>query len=410
MAKLCGDKANLEYEVEAPLVGDFAHIKVQRFDRKSLTASGFQELTSTKTKMKWPDQEVEDGHGYYGGRQVDFKGLNKKSYSDKFVQQNFSLTIQHEDQSVDSSKTEIIEELPTAKTPNHVVGIPMETEKWIPPPTKVNPFTGAVIKLAWSKSSSWPSNFWAEPAQRKHNAGRFDIEHKDGVTIITVKIKLQSTVSGKNTKIAFKYIKKIVEAFWNSEAQGFNQWIYHRTGCERKEKCNCSIVKNRKGEYITSGCCKVPFKVVIEEGGASDNIVYLHYLSPGQRRQARANIRASSGGKQLPRNHPNYWGARIPSTAQHVNSYNLYYPENRAGTYAHEVGHMLGFPDQYTTGAIAKGAMDISGRVSGATWPIDESSVMGSSQNKAMKYHLEAQWFNDWINSKVDKMTVIDKP
>lgn len=408
MAEYCGNEAYIEYEVDANKVGDFANIIVQRFDRKSLTASGVQELKQTKTKMKWPDQLEPDEKDYYGGRQVDFKGLNKKKYDDKFVQQNFTLTITSMDETVEAENTEIIEELPTARTPNHVVGIPMTTEKWARPQSRINPFTGAVIFLGWAKRASWSSTFWKEPAQRVHNAGRFDIEHKNGAIIITVKIRLSSSIPGKSTNKAFKYIKKRVEEFWNSEAQGFNKWIYHRTGCTRGDKCNCSIVKNRKGEYTTSGCCKLPFKVIIEEGGLSDNRVNLHYLNIGQRRQARANMRATSGGKQLPRKDPNYWGAT--GLTQSVNSYNLYYPENRAGTYAHEVGHMLGFPDQYLTGAVAKGSMSVSGPVKGAAaWPIEEASVMGGSQNKAMKYHLEATWFNDWINSNVDTMTVIDK-
>ena len=206
MAKYCGDEANLDYEVEAPLVGEYAMILVQRFDRKSLTTYGYQEITSTKTEMKWPDQEDENRKGYFGGRQVDFKGLNKKKYADKFVKQNFTLTIQHEAQSIDSSNTEIIDELPAAGPEPRVEGIPMTVEKWRRLPTGV-----------WQMylTPAFPPGFFASAAMKKSNAGRFDIEHKEGVIIITVKVQLVSDPPGKSTNRVFKDLKKKVEGFWN---------------------------------------------------------------------------------------------------------------------------------------------------------------------------------------------------
>jgi hypothetical protein len=401
----CGKDAKITYQVDASLIGEFAEIQVRRFDQKSITANGFQELKAAKTDMLWPDQEQNPGHGYYGGRQVDFKGLGKKSYADKFAQQNFTLEIHHGDQTAKSSGTEIIDELPAAGPEDMNVGIPFLIEKWI---KQTNPATGAAT---FSLAPNFPkaSTHYAQQSERKHNAGKFTIEHKDGVVIITVKIKLNSvnTNPPHSTAKVFKELKKRVEAFWNSEAQGYNQWIYHRVECARKDKCNCSVVKNQKGEYTASGCCKLPFKVVIVEGGAGDNQVDYYLLNADGRRKARDNMRATKGGVvQLPMSHPNFFGAHFQA-----NTYTLSYPENRAGTYAHEVGHMMGFPDEYSTGAVVSGSMGPAGPIAGAAWPIDDGSVMGASQNKARDRHLKARWFNDWIDSKVDttKMTVINK-
>ena len=404
MAEYCGDEANLEYQADANLVGEFVHIKVNRWDKKSVSADGFQEITATKTDMKWPDQEVKGGSGHYGGRQVDFKGLNKRSYTDKFALQNFTLSAHHSYQTVESSATKTIDELPAAGPDPQNVGIPMQIEKW---QKHVATNAAGVQTITYSLIPGFPlaANYFAQPAAKKANAGKFDIEHKDGVIVITVKIKLNSQTPGKSTKKAFKAIKKTVEAFWNSDSQGFNQWIYHREGCKRGKECNCAVVK-RKEKYLAAGCCKVPFKVVIEEGGAGDSEVDLHFLNPSQSKEARANARATKGNTiQLPMNHPNFWGA----SGFGANSYTLSYPENRAGTYAHEVGHMLGFPDEYATGAVIPGAMSAAGPTGGSPWPISVSSVMGTSQTVAKKRHLEASWFNDWINSNVDTMKVIDK-
>jgi hypothetical protein len=392
MPKFCGDEAKLKYKADASLVGDFAEILIQRLDRKTITTNGFQEIAAADTEMLWPDLEVTNGHGHCGGRQVDFKGLNKESYSNKFAKQNFTITVKHADQSVPSSNTEIIDELPAAGPDSQTVGIPMPTEMWQEVFVPVgHPGTGAVVmtSMGWSMTFQDPSgSHWQNPSM---NCGKFSIEHKDGVVVITVTVSLVLASGGAAPGAVFSYFKKRAEKFWNSEACGLNRWIYHRTGCKRhKHNCNCAVVKNSKGDYQTSGCCKLPFRVVIEKGsgGANDNTVVLHYLNVKQRLQAMANL-DGWGAKNLP----------VP-----VDTGNVYYPENRPNTYAHEVGHMLGFPDQYSEGVTAAGSVGPAGPAAGSAWPIDDSSIMGSNQTEAKDIHHGAKWFNDWIDSKVDKM------
>jgi hypothetical protein len=74
------------------------------------------------------------------------------------------------------------------------------------------------------------------------------------------------------------------------------------------------------------------------------------------------------------------------------------YPENRPNSYAHEIGHMMGFPDQYKTGHVCKGAMDMMGPTNKGTFPIDETSIMGTTQQKTKLEHIGASWFDEWIN------------
>jgi hypothetical protein len=84
---------------------------------------------------------------------------------------------------------------------------------------------------------------------------------------------------------------------------------------------------------------------------------------------------------------------------------NVYYPENNPHTYAHEVGHMMGFPDQYWYGIVATGAMGTNGLpVPGAAFPIDDDSIMGQSMSQATTVHINAKWIFDWINANVDDM------
>jgi len=61
---------------------------------------------------------------------------------------------------------------------------------------------------------------------------------------------------------------------------------------------------------------------------------------------------------------------------------NFPFPEPYPDTYAHEAGHFLGFPDQYSSGHTAT---DL------AAWPINDQSVMGAAtgaQKDAQEPHL----------------------
>lgn len=365
----CGDEAKLKYQADAKLIGEFAHIKIQRLDRKSVSADGFQEITATTTDMKWPDLEVKNGPGYFGGRQVDFKGLSKKSYKDKFALQNFTISAHHADQTVEASNTEVIDELPAKKDT-----ISLGTSAWPGAPTE-----------QWSFNSS--TNAWSvDPTSAGYvYQDKFDMELKDGVVVITVRVTF---TKGKGSGTVFNYFKKKVEDFWNSKSSGLNQWVYHRKGCKRGDDCSCSVDSS-------AGCCKVPFKVVIEYGGTNANQINIHYLNPLQAVDA-------------------VFGKGATNLAVAVDTGNVYYPEDSPNTYAHEVGHMMGFPDQYVqgvhnvgnvgvTGAGAMASTGPVGPVPAGVFAVDADSIMGANQGRVQRVHAAAAWFHKFINT-IDAM------
>lgn len=406
MPKRCGDPAGFTFKVTSELVGKYATTIVCRKKKFNFTAVHTEKLNKEEVqKIKWPDQQMEgkpDGT-FFGGRRVDYKGLDKLSYAEKFEHQEFELNFYQGKLKKKSAGMRKIEPYPNAGPEKKSIGIPMASQFWVEDtPTSIDAATGNVIPATYRRTHNLAADYWK--TRPDTNTGKFSLELKDGVLIITVKVDLRSTQPGKDMNKILNYLKKRVEAYWNSETDGYNQWVYHRRNCKRGDKCICSIMKNSKGEYISAGCCKFPFKVKIEAGGASDNVVNIHYLTA---RQRRAAVRNAAG--------MNYWGAEDTSDGGEalpvpVCTLDVYFPENRVNTYAHEVGHMMGFPDQYLTGVVADGAMSTAGPVVGAAWPIDATSVMGEAQQKVQKIHAGASWFDDWINDKLnDPVDLIEK-
>lgn len=119
----------------------------------------------------------------------------------------------------------------------------------------------------------------------------------------------------------------------------------HREACQRNDSCDCDLA-NR--------CCKFPVEVIVEFVETSGAMIHEVNLWPG-------TGRASS----------NDW----------------YRIESRPGkTWPHEVGHLMGFYDEYSSGAIGNPPWQTS----------SSTSIMGSG-NEVFDYHLEEfrAWFND---------------
>lgn len=379
----CGDKAEYEYEVSSELVGLFASVFVTRENTPGITANSQLEIKKEKTNIVWPDQEKEDG-SYYGGRKFDPRGLDKKSYEEKFDEQKFKLDIMCLGEEKGSGDTIEIKAYDDKGPDQKTVGLPGEIERW-EEYKDIDVKTGKLIPTAvYLQKKTYPVGTFEQDSNL--NCGKFRIALKDGVVVITVKLCLMNTKPGDGPKI-FKYMKKKVEGFWNSESHGFNQWVYHRQDCERKGDCSCIVVKDSKGNYLNAGCCKFPIKVILEEASSTNtdtlvNKIQVVYLDFMQRIQGLlAKIYYKFG-----------WGMGM-----HTGMF--LYPENRPNSYAHEVGHMMGFPDQYKTGHICQGAMSMVGSTNGGTFPIDKDSIMGATQQKARLEHIGASWFDEWINN-----------
>jgi hypothetical protein len=268
------------------------------------------------------------------------------------------------------------------------VGFPMATEVWAEQEV-VDEDSGVKTKI---RKRIQDESVVYMP---EDNCGNFHIEFKGGVVTITIKMKLNvipKTTAKRKRKI-FRYIKKRVERYWNLSHLGFRQWVYHRNDCLRGEKCNCRIIEDSKGKLKQGGCCKVPVRVKLEEG--PDNEVDVHLLSLAQIKQKKKiSYATDASGEPL-----------------RANTLKFYYPENYRHTLAHEIGHMMGFPDQYWYGVVAKGSIAINtGQpiLACMSFPIDDDSIMGQNMRIAKNNHIAAQWFLDWINEKIDRMGLID--
>ena len=154
----------------------------------------------------------------------------------------------------------------------------------------------------------------------------------------------------------------------------------------RGDKCNCSVFYKNTGdelELVAGGCCKVPVRLKIEKG--DDNPVRVEFISPLE----YGRLLEMKEEKPFEWSLPDYRAA----------TKRFYYPENRFGTYAHEIGHMLGLPDQYP--------WQRGGKTSAlpGILEIDSGSVMGSRKDggKVPKEFVEyPKFIKEWITGNVD--------
>lgn len=177
--------------------------------------------------------------------------------------------------------------------------------------------------------------------------GKFDIELKSGVLLITTKVKL---VNRDGTKPAqgdpmpavkgkVSLVKKLL---MRADIRGklTDKHLFHRKKCKRGNGCDCK--KKRS-------CCKIRVKVDIKfvESGA-------HHTVNLFKGAGRANARN--------------W-TRV---------------KTRANSYAHETGHLLGWYDEYAGGAVG----------SAPRWKIQATGVMSSGLVVPKEYYWD---FRDWL-------------
>ncbi len=136
-----------------------------------------------------------------------------------------------------------------------------------------------------------------------------------------------------------------------------DQWLLHRRGCGRSTGCTCDR---------TYKCCKFDLEVrllLVDAPGAMVNEV-------------------------------NFW----PGTAR-ADSANWFRIESRPGkTWAHEVGHLMGFYDEYPEGATGS-----------HPWVPDlPNSIMGNG-TKVYNYHIEEfrAWFSSQAGEEFDLIEVV---
>jgi hypothetical protein len=182
--------------------------------------------------------------------------------------------------------------------------------------------------------------------------GKFDVEFKNGLLIITIKIKLVNRKGNKPAGTAAalpavgpavsKKVKQNMKRDIQSKLTG--KWLLHRGQCQRAEKCKCPIKRK---------CCKFRVRINVQ------------FVEAGQHHTVNLFRGKSSANS-------NNW-TRI---------------KLRKNSWAHETGHLLGWYDEYATGATG----------SPPRW---KSVRAGAVMNTGLKVPAEYYWdFRDWYKGK----------
>ena len=335
----CGEEVSEIMEFKDFQDDKQAHVVLTR-DPDDPISSFVLDVKNSEVDVKWPD--LEKGNDYHGGAKAylaEIKGTWKERWSKQIYFFNVIVGNKMKD-----SDTIMID-------PHPDKGI--TTVSPVIPVMLYNRHLGAFCQILGMKKV--PKLLNPNPISGNASMGKFDIEFKKGEVLITVAIKLDAD-KGVPSDISKKFKDK-VEGFWNG-VNGFSAFVMHWIDCIREDLCNCSIVYNTKNEIVSGGCCKIPVRLVIENSSR-------HGLCFQVKKRG---IRTASYAPN-----PSVGGS-IPTKGL------LFYPESSSNTWAHEVGHCLGFPDQYVGGH--------NWNVGDGKFPISFMSIMGPLQGRASKDHL----------------------
>lgn len=307
----CGDKIKLKMEFEAPLKDEMALVLICRKDF-FISNNTNVKISGTKIKIPWPDIEVDDK--WIGGAQACFASL-KKDWNERWKEQEYIFDV-FVGEKEKKSKSITIERF-NNKMDTHTVTCTCAASKRVS--FKLHDDAG-VRRVPYYEITGKPKDY---PC-------KFDIELKDDMVILTLRPRwnfilnyedvdekgkkkpiveylykaLNSAQKQKHFIDFVKDFRKTVLGHWNNELANF---VLHRKKCARGKDCNCH-----------SGCCKFGLKLDIKPGNYT-----------------RVNVVLGEG-------------------RAHESRFFTY--EGRPGlTWAHEVGHHLGLPDEYLGGYLAVG-------------------------------------------------------
>jgi hypothetical protein len=192
----------------------------------------------------------------------------------------------------------------------------------------------------------------------------FDLELKDGVFIVTGKIKLVAQTGCLLLQKHKDAWKTEIENIWS------RKWKAHREACKRGDTCNC-----------LGGCCLFPYVFVCEfVGGGEHAAVDVWAGSPDSYFKADGSV------------HGKWWNAAnwFMQLCGHEG--------NGIGVRAHEFGHSIGQYDEYKQGAVFV-PTDAAGNVTGQPPFADVAgSLMGPNGTSINQNHLDD--YHKWLEEQ----------
>ena len=340
MAKCkCGDPVNYKMTFSG-WQGDKTGLVVLNRLPKSPLKTFAVDVVNGDVEVKWPD--LENGADYFGGAKAYLDDL-PGAWLSKWNTQDYDFDV-------------IVETTQTCSGP---VQVEREPDKGV---TTVSPQIPIVLYarnrggLHLFLPAAVPKAISPKPRHIISDMGRFDLEFKNGEVVMTVAIELFPQ-SPKLPGNLFQIFKDTVEAFWNGP-NGFRNSALHRVACVRKDACDCLIAYDATNNLTSGGCCKHPVRLEIEQG-------YRHAQAFNVHKEGFIGRTMGGAYAMGPGNGP----GRIS------------YPDSQ-NTWAHEVGHCIGFPDQYLGGHLWDAHP-------AGKFPLKRNSIMGAFQTKADKDFLE---------------------
>lgn len=358
MAIHCGDPVSqkIAFSGFPQAQGDTQALVILTRDPDEPVKNFVLDVKNQEVEVKWPDLD-KGADDYWGGAKayLDVPGSRQQ----KWAKQKYFFEVIVGNYTKKSS-TITLDPLPDKG---------QVTKRPVVPCILYNRTIGGVLDVFGV--SKLPKLINPNPDQFNAGMGKFDIEFTKGEVLIKLAVQLTPRSSWVPKNI-FDRFKKTAEGFWNGP-NGFGGFALHHKKCVRDKKCDCKVAYDKQANVVSGGCCKIPIRLEIENGSRHGLTFEVAYRGPFSV----------------------FSGAWAPDPGPPAQLGRISYPEGGSNTWAHEVGHCLGFPDQYLGGHLWDNHPQ-------GKFPKKYRSIMGGGQGRADEDHLI--YVNDYMGGDFTNM------